>query len=54
MNAIICRNLEETSRQLQAFKFVKDTGRVIPAGWKPGEEGINPWDVTRNHGQQKN
>ena len=36
------RNLEETFRQLQAFKFVRDTGKVTPAGWKPGEEGIEP------------
>ncbi|GAI40288.1 unnamed protein product [marine sediment metagenome] len=38
----IGRNLEETFRQLQAFKFVRDTGKVTPAGWKPGEEGIEP------------
>jgi alkyl hydroperoxide reductase subunit AhpC len=42
LNATVGRNLEETFRQLQAFKFVKDTGKVTPAGWKPGEEGIEP------------
>lgn len=45
---------KETFRQLQAFKFVRDTGKVIPGRWEPGGEGINPWDVMRNHGQQKN
>jgi peroxiredoxin (alkyl hydroperoxide reductase subunit C) len=42
LNATVGRNLEETFRQLQAFKFVKDTGKVTPAGWKLGEEGIEP------------
>ncbi|MEA1904495.1 MAG: peroxiredoxin [Candidatus Hadarchaeota archaeon] len=42
LNATVGRNLEETFRQLQAFKFVRDTGKVTPAGWKPGEEGIEP------------
>lgn len=42
LNATVGRNLEETFRQLQAFKFVKDTGKVTPAGWKSGEEGIEP------------
>ena len=42
LNATVGRNLEETFRQLQAFKFVRNTGKVTPAGWKPGEEGIEP------------
>jgi len=42
LNATVGRNLEETFRQLQAFKFVRDTGKVTPAGWKLGEEGIEP------------
>ena len=42
LNATVGRNLEETFRQLQAFQFVRDTGKVTPAGWKPGEEGIEP------------
>jgi peroxiredoxin (alkyl hydroperoxide reductase subunit C) len=42
LNATVGRNLEETFRQLQAFKFVRDTGKVTQAGWKPGEEGIEP------------
>ncbi|MBN1133922.1 MAG: peroxiredoxin [Methanosarcinaceae archaeon] len=42
LNATVGRNLEETFRQLQAFKFVRDTGKVTPAGWKPGQEGIEP------------
>jgi len=42
LNATVGRNLEETFRQLQAFKFVRETGKVTPAGWKPGEEGIEP------------
>lgn len=31
-------------RQLQAFKFVRDTGKVTPAGWKPSEKGKAPED----------
>jgi len=42
LNATVGRNLAETFRQLQAFKFVRDTGKVTPAGWKPGEAGIEP------------
>ncbi|MEA2005503.1 MAG: hypothetical protein U9O50_04500 [Acidobacteriota bacterium] len=42
LNATVGRNLEEAFRQLQAFKFVRKTGKVTPAGWKPGEEGIEP------------
>lgn len=42
LNATVGRNLEETFRQLQAFKFVRDTGKVTPAGWKPGQKGIDP------------
>jgi alkyl hydroperoxide reductase subunit AhpC len=42
LNATVGRNLEETFRQLQAFQFVRDTGKVTPAGWKHGEEGIEP------------
>jgi peroxiredoxin (alkyl hydroperoxide reductase subunit C) len=42
LNATVGRNLEETFRQIQAFQFVRDTGKVTPAGWKPGEGGIDP------------
>jgi len=42
LNATVGRNLEETFRQIQAFGFVRETGKVTPAGWKPGEEGIEP------------
>lgn len=49
LNATVGRNLEETFRQLQAFKFVRDTGKVTPAGWKPGEEGIEP--IIKNAGR---
>ena len=42
LNPTVGRNLDETFRQLQAFKFVRGTGKVTPAGWKPGEEGIDP------------
>ena len=42
LNATVGRSLEETFRQLQAFKFVRDTGKVTPAGWRPGDEGIEP------------
>lgn len=42
LNATVGRNLEETFRQLQAFKFVRETGKVTPAGWRPGDEGIEP------------
>jgi alkyl hydroperoxide reductase subunit AhpC len=42
LNATVGRNLQETFRQLQAFKFVRDTGLVTPAGWEPGQEGIKP------------
>lgn len=42
LNATVSRNLEETFRQLQAFQFVRNTGKITPAGWKHGEEGIVP------------
>ncbi len=42
LNPTVGRNLAETFRQLKAFQFVKETGKVTPAGWKPGEEGIEP------------
>ena len=42
LNATVGRNLEETFRQLQAFRFVKETGKVTPTGWKSGDEGIEP------------
>ncbi len=49
LNATVGRNLEETFRQLQAFKFVRDTGKVTPAGWKPGQKGIDP--IIKNAGK---
>jgi alkyl hydroperoxide reductase subunit AhpC len=42
LNATVGRNLAETFRQLKAFQFVRETGKVTPAGWNPGEEGIEP------------
>jgi len=42
LNATVGRNLAETFRQLKAFQFVRETSKVTPAGWKPGEEGIEP------------
>lgn len=42
LNATVGRNLEETFRQLQPFQFVRETDDVTPAGWQPGEEGIEP------------
>jgi peroxiredoxin (alkyl hydroperoxide reductase subunit C) len=49
LNATVGRNLEETFRQLQAFKFVRDTGKVTPAGWKSGQKGIDP--IIKNAGR---
>ena len=42
LNATVGRNLEETARQIQAFQFVRETGKVTPAGWLPGQDGIDP------------
>ena len=34
------RNVDETLRLIQAFKFTDEFGDVCPANWKPGEETI--------------
>jgi peroxiredoxin (alkyl hydroperoxide reductase subunit C) len=37
------RNTKELLRKLEAAKFVRENkGKVCPAGWKPGEETIQP------------
>lgn len=37
------RNTKELLRELEALKFVRENkGKVCPAGWKPGDEAIQP------------
>jgi NADH-dependent peroxiredoxin subunit C len=37
------RNTKELLRELEAAKFVRESGgKLCPAGWKPGEEAIRP------------
>ena len=36
------RNVEETLRMLDALDFFTKNGEVCPAGWRPGDEGMNP------------
>ncbi|BAI60533.1 peroxiredoxin [Methanocella paludicola SANAE] len=37
------RNTRELLRELEALKFVRENkGKVCPAGWKPGDEAIQP------------
>lgn len=36
------RNPLELIRQIKAYRYVSSTGRLAPAGWKPGQEGLAP------------
>nr|CCA17152.1 peroxiredoxin2 putative [Albugo laibachii Nc14] len=36
------RNVDETLRLVEAFKFTDEHGEVCPAGWKKGARSINP------------
>lgn len=36
------RNLPEHVRILEAIKYANQTGKVVPANWLPGEQGISP------------
>jgi peroxiredoxin (alkyl hydroperoxide reductase subunit C) len=37
------RNTKELLRELEALKFVRENkGKVCPAGWRPGDEAIQP------------
>jgi thiol-disulfide isomerase/thioredoxin len=40
-NLGIGRSVDETLRTLQAIQFFEEHGEVCPAGWQPGEEGID-------------
>ena len=36
------RNMDEVVRVIEALQFHEENGQVCPAGWKKGDEGINP------------
>ena len=36
------RSVKELLRQIKAFQHVRETGEVMPAGWKPGEKTLKP------------
>ena len=36
------RDVDETLRLVQAFKFTDEHGEVCPAGWKPGKKTMKP------------
>mgnify|MGYP001319864398 CR=1 FL=1 len=36
------RNVEETLRMVQSLNFHQENGEVCPAGWRQGEEGMQP------------
>ncbi len=36
------RNVEETVRQLKAFRHVRATGEATPSGWQPGKKTLTP------------
>ena len=36
------RDVDETIRLVQAFKFTDEHGEVCPAGWKPGKKTMKP------------
>lgn len=36
------RNVEEALRMVQSLKFHQENGDVCPAGWRQGEEGMQP------------
>ncbi|MDX1580059.1 MAG: peroxiredoxin [Alphaproteobacteria bacterium] len=35
------RNADEAVRMVEALQFHEENGEVCPAGWKPGQEGMN-------------
>jgi alkyl hydroperoxide reductase subunit AhpC len=37
----IGRNIPEHLRILQAFEYAKQTGKVVPANWVPGQQGVS-------------
>jgi peroxiredoxin (alkyl hydroperoxide reductase subunit C) len=41
-NLSVGRSVDETVRVLQACQFVRESGEVCPADWKPGEEAMTP------------
>jgi alkyl hydroperoxide reductase subunit AhpC len=36
------RNVSELTRQVQAFKHVRETGEATPSGWTPGKATLKP------------
>ncbi len=36
------RNPDELIRQIEAFRYVRDTGDATPSGWHPGEPALHP------------
>jgi alkyl hydroperoxide reductase subunit AhpC len=36
------RNIEELLRQIQAFRYVRETNEVTPANWWPGKQALAP------------
>lgn len=36
------RNVAEMIRQVQAFQHTRETGEVMPSGWKPGKATLKP------------
>jgi len=36
------RNVDELIRQVQAYQHHRETGEVIPSGWKPGKKTLKP------------
>ena len=36
------RNVAELIRQVQAFKYTRETGEVMPSGWSPGKATLKP------------
>lgn len=36
------RDVDETLRLVQAFKFTDEHGEVCPAGWRPGKKSMKP------------
>jgi peroxiredoxin (alkyl hydroperoxide reductase subunit C) len=36
------RNIDETIRQVKAFKHVRETGEATPSGWQPGKTTLTP------------
>ena len=42
MTPPVGRNFAELVRQVQAFQHVRETGKVTPAGWRPGKTDLTP------------